>query len=143
MSARRGRPAKCAKKNISGLKNQPSSSRPASLPDSLAHSPTRSPSPAESLDDYSDAEIPDSIELDSLTYLEVDTDHNDSDNEADWDEVAVEDFNSRLLGMLAQIEEDRYDAQDDDWIPSQQAYEAKRTVERRNPEVNQVVQKNT
>ncbi|KAJ6453137.1 hypothetical protein C8R45DRAFT_1112647 [Mycena sanguinolenta] len=126
MSARRGRPSKRAKKNISGLKNQ---SRQASSPES----PARSPSPAESLGDYFDTQIPDTVELDSITYLEVDTDHDDSDNEADWDEIAENEFNNRLLEMVAQIEDDRLDAEDDDWMPTKEVYEAKRAADRRVP----------
>jgi phage pi2 protein 07 len=109
MATRRGRPAKRAKKNISGLKNQP---RPASSPES----PARSPSPTDSLGDYSDTEILDTMEMDSIMYLEADTDHDDDDNEADWDEIAENEFNTRLLEMVAQMEEDRLDAEDDDWI---------------------------
>ncbi|KAF8130400.1 hypothetical protein K438DRAFT_2134895 [Mycena galopus ATCC 62051] len=126
MATRRGRPAKRAKRNISGLKNQP---RLASSPES----PTRSPSPTDTLGDYSDTQIPDDMELDSIMYLEVDTDHDDNDNEADWDEIAEKEFNNRLLEMVAQMEEDRLDAEDDDWIPTKDAYEAQRAADRRVP----------
>ena len=65
-------------------------------------------------------------EMDSLMYLEVDSDHDDDDNEADWDEVADEEFQERLLEMIVKMEEDRRDAGDYDWIPTRQAAEAKR-----------------
>ncbi|KAJ7814049.1 hypothetical protein B0H13DRAFT_2465431 [Mycena leptocephala] len=126
MATRHGRPAKRAKKNISGLKNQP---RPASSPES----PARSPSPTDSLGDYSDTQILDTMEMDSIMYLEVDTDHDDDDNEADWDEIAENEFNNRLLEMVAQMEEDRLDAEDNDWIPTKEAYEAQRAADRRVP----------
>ncbi|KAJ7788027.1 hypothetical protein B0H14DRAFT_3162834 [Mycena olivaceomarginata] len=83
--------------------------------------------------DYSDSEGLDLTELDSLAFLEVNSDHEDSDNEADWDEVAKEEFQDRLFRFLAQIEEDRQDAGDSDWIPSRQASEAKRAAEKRKP----------
>ncbi|KAJ7801773.1 hypothetical protein B0H13DRAFT_2497390 [Mycena leptocephala] len=122
MATHHGRPAKRAKKNISGLKNQP---RPASSPES----PACSPSPTDSLGDYSDTQILDTMEMDSIMYLEVDTDHDDSD-EADWDKIAENEFNNRLLEMAAQMEEDRLDAEDDDWIPTKEAYEAQRAADR-------------
>ncbi|KAJ6470466.1 hypothetical protein C8R45DRAFT_937375 [Mycena sanguinolenta] len=111
MAAHHGRPSKRAKKYISGLKNQ---SRQPSSPES----------PAESLGDYFDTQIPDTVELDSITYLEVDTDHDDSDNEADWDEIAENEFNNCLLEMVAQMEDDRLDAEVNDWIPTKEVYEA-------------------
>jgi hypothetical protein len=37
----------------------------------------------------------------------VDSDHSDNDNEVDWDEVANEEFQDCLFGLLAQIEEDQ------------------------------------
>ncbi|KAJ7712675.1 hypothetical protein B0H16DRAFT_1702766 [Mycena metata] len=126
MAPRRGRPAKRARRNISGLKNQP---RQESSPES----PARSPSPTDSLGDYSDTQIPDDLELDSIMYLEVDTDHDDNDNEADWDEIAEAEFNNRLLEMIAQMEEDRLDADDNDWMPTNEAYEARCKADRRVP----------
>ena len=77
-------PSKRAKRNITGLKNQ--SSRPASSPE-----PPASPGSAESADDFSDSEALDIAELDSLTYLEVDSDYDD-DNQADLEEVATSEF---------------------------------------------------
>lgn len=127
MSKRRGRPTKRAKHNISGLRNQSSrQSRQPSLSDISGNS-------SDSDGDYSDSEGLDLTELDSLAFLEVDSDHEDSDNEADWDEVAKEEFQDRLFQLLAQIEEDRRDAGDSDWIPSRQASEAKRAAEKRKP----------
>jgi hypothetical protein len=126
MSKRRGRPTKRAKHNISGLRNQSSQqSRQPSLSDISGNS--------DSNGDYSDSEGLDLTELDSLAFLEVDSDHEDSDNEADWDEVAKEEFQVRLFRFLAQIEEDQQDAGDSDWIPSRQASEAKRAAEKRKP----------
>jgi hypothetical protein len=85
MSKHRGLPTKCAKHNISGLRNQSSQqSRQPSLSDVSGNS--------DSNGDYSDSEGLDLTELDSLAFLEVDSDHEDSDNEADWDEVAKEEF---------------------------------------------------
>jgi hypothetical protein len=101
MSKHRGRPAKRAKCNITGLKNQ---SRQQSVSEASDNS---------SDGDYSDSETLDLAELDSVAYLEADSDHDDDDNEADWDEVAQEDFQERLFTLLAQIEEDRRDAGDD------------------------------
>jgi hypothetical protein len=121
MQPRRGRPSKRAKHNISGLKNQ---SRKPPSPEASSNS---------SGGDYSDSETLDLAELDSLAYLEVDSDHSDNDNEVDWDEVANEEFQDRLFGLLAQIEEDQRDAGDDDWVPTRQAYTAKRVVEKRKP----------
>jgi hypothetical protein len=121
MQPRRGRPNKRAKHNISGLRNQ---SRPQSAPEASNNS---------SDGDYSDSEVLDLAELDSLAYLEVDSDHSDNDNEADWDEVAQAQFQDRLFGLLAQIEEDQRDAGDDDWVPTSQRYEDKRGAERRKP----------
>jgi hypothetical protein len=121
MNKQRGRPSKRAKHNITGLKNQ---SRQQSLPDASDNS---------SDSDYSDSSGLDLTELDSLAYLEVDSDHSDNDNEADWDEVAQEEFQDRLFQLLAQIEEDQGDAGDTDWIPSRAAYEAERAAERRKP----------
>ncbi|KAJ7914021.1 hypothetical protein B0H13DRAFT_1873365 [Mycena leptocephala] len=101
----RGRPSKRTKHNISGLKNQP---RQPSSPEASDNS---------SDGDYSDSEALDLTELDSFAYLEVDSDHSDDNNEADWDE----------------IEEDRRDAGDTDWVPPDKAYEAKQAAERRKP----------
>ncbi|KAJ7495718.1 hypothetical protein B0H11DRAFT_2227238 [Mycena galericulata] len=121
-----GRPPKRAKHNISGLRNQ------GSRQSSSSAAPTRNPSPAESSDDFGDfgdsgdSEDMNLLEMDSLMYLEVDSDHDDNDNEADWDEVADEEFQERLLEMIVKMEEDRRDAGDDDWIPTRQAAEAKR-----------------
>ncbi|KAJ7934109.1 hypothetical protein B0H13DRAFT_1855586 [Mycena leptocephala] len=123
MAGRRGRPAKRAKRNMSGLKNQ---SRQQFVPEA---------SDSSSDGDYSDSEPLDLTELDSLAYLEVDSDHSDSDKEADWDEVVQEKFQERLFGLIAQIEEDQRDAGDNDWIPTRDAYEAKQTAERRKPGV--------
>jgi hypothetical protein len=53
-----------------------------------------------------------------LAYLEVDSDHSDNNNEADWDEVADEEFQEHLFQLVAQIEEDRRNAGDTDWVPS-------------------------
>jgi hypothetical protein len=83
--------------------------------------------------DYSDSGGLELRDFDCLAYLEVDSDHADSDNEVDWDEVAKEEFQDHLFQLLAQIEEDRRDAGDTDWIPSGNAYEAKRAAERRKP----------
>ncbi|KAJ7036713.1 hypothetical protein C8F04DRAFT_1094175, partial [Mycena alexandri] len=109
------------KHNISGLKNQ---SRQQSVPEASDNS---------SDGDYSDSEGLDLTELDSLAYLELDSDHSDHDEEADWDEVAQTEFHERLLGLITQIEEDRRDAGDTDWVPTRDAYEAKRAAERRKP----------
>ncbi|KAJ7937738.1 hypothetical protein B0H13DRAFT_1852372 [Mycena leptocephala] len=79
--------------------------------------------------DYSDSSGLDLTELDCLAYLEVDSDHSDNDNEADWDEVAQEEFQDRLFQLIAQIE-DRRDAGDADWVPSRTAYEAERAAKR-------------
>ncbi|KAJ7798144.1 hypothetical protein B0H13DRAFT_1933806 [Mycena leptocephala] len=115
---------------MAGLRNQGSRQR------SVSAAPTQSPSPAEtpSPSDFGDSTEIDIGELDSLTYLEVDSDHDDGDNEADWDEVAQEEFHNRLLGMIAKIEEDHRDAGDDDWIPSRQASQAKWAIARHKPE---------
>ncbi|KAJ7021929.1 hypothetical protein C8F04DRAFT_1194977 [Mycena alexandri] len=123
MAVRRGRPSKRGKRNISGLRNQPGN---ISRAGSSSEANTRSPSPPESVEDFSDSEILDIAELDSITYLEVDSDHDDNSDEADWDEVASEEFQERLLEMIAKMEEDRRDAGDEDWLPPQQLYEAKR-----------------
>ncbi|KAF8137917.1 hypothetical protein K438DRAFT_1786203 [Mycena galopus ATCC 62051] len=127
MSKSRGRPPKRAKRNISGLRNQ---SRQQSTQQSLSDISGNS---SDSNGDYSDSEGLDLTELDSLAFLEVDSDHDDSDNEADWDEVAKEEFQDRLFELLAQIEEDQRDAGDSDWIPSRKASEAKRAAEKRRP----------
>lgn len=125
MQRGRGRPSKRAKRNITGLKNQSRQQpRQQSSPEASDNS---------SEDDYSDSEALDLAELDSLAYLEVDSDHSDNDNEDDWDEVAQAEFQDRLFNLLAQIEEDQRDAGDNDWIPTNQAYEAKRTAEKRKP----------
>ncbi|KAJ6547303.1 hypothetical protein B0H19DRAFT_1379597 [Mycena capillaripes] len=116
MAVRRGRPPKGAKRNISGLKNQ---SRQPSLNKTADNS---------SDSDYSDSEALDLAELDSLAYLEVDSDHSDSDNEANWDEIAQEKFQDCLVALMIQNEEDRRDAGDADWIPSRQEAEAKRSA---------------
>ncbi|KAJ7447116.1 hypothetical protein B0H11DRAFT_1929817 [Mycena galericulata] len=122
---RTGRPPKRAKRNISGLRNQ------GSRQSSSSAAPTRDPSPTDSDDigdyvDSGDSEAMNLLEMDSLMYLEVDSDQDDDDTEADWDEVADEDFQERLLEMIVKMEEDRRDAGDDDWIPTRQAAEAKR-----------------
>ncbi|KAJ6561653.1 hypothetical protein B0H19DRAFT_1068406 [Mycena capillaripes] len=122
MAVRRGRPPKGAKRNISGLKNQ---SRQPSLNKTADNS---------SDSDYSDSEALDLAELDSLAYLEVDSDHSDSDNEANWDEIAQEKFQDCLVALMIQNEEDRRDAGDADWIPSRQEAEAKRSAKRRKPD---------
>ncbi|KAJ7436542.1 hypothetical protein FB451DRAFT_1193838 [Mycena latifolia] len=96
-------------------------------------SPSRSPSPAESLSDYGDMEIPDIAELDSIAYLEVDTDHDDNYNEEDQEEIATENFNKCLLDMISRIEEDRQDAGDNDWLPTRERYEAQRKIARQKP----------
>ncbi|KAJ7303064.1 hypothetical protein DFH08DRAFT_826049 [Mycena albidolilacea] len=70
--------------------------------------------------DYSDSETLDLAELDSLAYLEMNSDHSDNDNEVDWDEVANEEFQDRCLG-------------DDHWVPTRQAYTAKWVAEKRKP----------
>lgn len=127
MAGKPGRPKKRTKRNISGLKNQDIQKPPT------PSSPSRSPSPAESLSDYGDMEIPDIAELDSIAYLEVDTDHDDNYNEEDWEEIATEDFNKCLLDMVSQIEEDRQDAGDNDWLPTRERYEAQRKIARRKP----------
>ncbi|KAJ7480947.1 hypothetical protein FB451DRAFT_1171521 [Mycena latifolia] len=127
MAGRRGRPAKRAKRNITGLRNQ--SSRAESSP---ASSPEPPASP-ESVDDFGDSDTLDVGELNSLMYLEVDSDHDDDDNEADWEEVATEKFQKHLLALIAKIEEDRRDAEDEDWIPSRKAIEIQRAAERRKP----------
>jgi hypothetical protein len=116
---RQGRPSKHAKHNISGFKNQ------------SRKSPSLEASSNASGGDYSDSETLDLAELDTLAYLEVDSDHSDNDNEVDWDEVANEEFQDHLFGLLAQIEEDQQDAGDDDWVPTRQAYTAKWVAEER------------
>jgi hypothetical protein len=80
MSKYRGRPAKQAKHNITGLKNQ---SRQQSL--------------SNTSDNSSNSNYSDFLGLDCLAYLEVDSDHSDNDNEADWDKVAQEEFQDRLF----------------------------------------------
>ncbi|KAJ7914660.1 hypothetical protein B0H13DRAFT_1872784 [Mycena leptocephala] len=120
MRKHRGRPTKRAKRNITGLKNQ---SRQQSLSNTSDNS----------RGDYSDSSGLDLTELDCLAYLEVDSDHSDDDNEADWDEVAQEEFQDRLFQLIAQIEEDRRDAGDTDWVPSRTAYEAEWAAKRRKP----------
>ncbi|KAJ7502214.1 hypothetical protein B0H11DRAFT_2223687 [Mycena galericulata] len=122
---RTGRPPKQAKRNISGPRNQ------GSRQSSSSAAPTRDPSPTDSDDigdygDSGDSEAMNLLEMDSLMYLEVDSDQDDDDTEADWDEVADEDFQERLLEMIVKMEEDRRDAGDDDWIPTRQAAEAKK-----------------
>ncbi|KAJ6546396.1 hypothetical protein DFH09DRAFT_1087719 [Mycena vulgaris] len=98
----------------------------------LSVAPTRTPSPAESSDEFGDfgdsgnSEAMNLSEMDSLLYLEVDSDHDDDNNEADWDEVADEEFQERLLEMILKMEEDHRDVGDDDWIPTREAAEAKR-----------------
>ncbi|KAJ7814489.1 hypothetical protein B0H13DRAFT_1924815 [Mycena leptocephala] len=89
MSKRRGRPPKRAKHNITGVRNQSrQQSRQQSLSDTSGNS-------SDSDGDYSDSHDLDLTELDSLAFLEVDSDHDDNDNEADWDEVAKEEFQDR------------------------------------------------
>ncbi|KAJ7936628.1 hypothetical protein B0H13DRAFT_2303681 [Mycena leptocephala] len=105
MAGSRVRRSKHAKYKISGLKNQ--SSRLASSPEA----PARSPSP-QSPDDCSD-----SNDL-------VDTDHDDDDNEADWEEIASEESQERLLGLIVKVQENLRDAGDDDGIPTRDAYKA-------------------
>ncbi|KAJ7024812.1 hypothetical protein C8F04DRAFT_1192105 [Mycena alexandri] len=109
-TGRRRHPAKCAKQNITGPRNQ---SRPQNL------SP-ESGSENSSDGDYSDSEVLDITELDSFAYLEVDTDHDSNNNEADWEEVAQADFQDRLFALIAQIEEDKRDAGDNDWMHTMQ-----------------------
>ncbi|KAJ7884053.1 hypothetical protein B0H13DRAFT_2278032 [Mycena leptocephala] len=111
MSKHRGHPAKRAKHNIMGLKNQ---SRQQSLSNTSDNS---------SNSDYSDSLGLDLTELDCLAYLEVDSDHSDNDNEADWDEVAQEEFQDRLFQLVAQIEEDQRDAGDTDWLNGEESRE--------------------
>jgi hypothetical protein len=72
MSKHRGRPAKRAKHNITGLKNQ--SRQQQSLSNTSDNS---------SDGDYSDSGGLELTELDCLAYLEVDSDHSDNNNEAD------------------------------------------------------------
>jgi hypothetical protein len=68
-----------------------------------------------------------------VAYLEVDSDHSDNDNEADWDEVAQEEFQDCLFQLIAQTEEDQQDAGDADWVPSWTAYEAEWAAKRCKP----------
>lgn len=69
------------------------------LPSWLAEPSPELPASPTSADDFGDSETLDIGELDSLTYLEVDSDHDDSDNEADWEEVATDEFQERLLSL--------------------------------------------
>ncbi|KAJ6475499.1 hypothetical protein C8R45DRAFT_1102777 [Mycena sanguinolenta] len=128
MSTHRGRPAKRVKRNISGLRNQPKQQSLPKQPDSLGNTSGNS-----SDGDYCDLDGLDLTELDCLAFLEVDSDHDDDDNEADWEEIAKTEFQESLFELLAKIEEDTRDAGDTDWIPSAEAYEAKRAAERRKP----------
>jgi hypothetical protein len=47
--------------------------------------------------------------------------------------VANEEFQDCLFGLLAQIEEDQWDAGDDDWVPTRQACTAKRVADKYKP----------
>ncbi|KAJ7438605.1 hypothetical protein FB451DRAFT_1192545 [Mycena latifolia] len=127
MAGRCGHPAKRAKRNLTGLRNQ------SSRADYSPKSSPEPPSSPESVDDFGDSEALDISELNSLMYLEVNSDHDDNDNEADWEEVATEELQEHLLALIAKIEEDQRDAADEDWIPSREAAEIKRAAERRKP----------
>ncbi|KAK7000916.1 hypothetical protein R3P38DRAFT_2787410 [Favolaschia claudopus] len=96
MASKRGRPAKKSKRNTSGLKSQD----------------------PEELSDYGDQEMPNDLELDSIVYLEVDTDHDDVYDEDDWEQIATAKFKERLLEMVLKEEEDK--TGDSDWLPSQE-----------------------
>ncbi|KAK6991463.1 hypothetical protein R3P38DRAFT_2803766 [Favolaschia claudopus] len=111
MASKRGRPAKKSKRNTSGLENQD----------------------PEELSDYGDKEMPNDLELDSIVYLEVDTDYDDVYDEDDWEQIATAKFKERLLEMVVKEEEDKRDAGDSDWLPSQERYEAERKVRIRKP----------
>lgn len=114
---KRGRPSKRAKKNISGLRNQPSqastalSASPspvASVVNSRASSVSgsRLPAPPE--------EIP--VHLDSLRVDwagEDEEDNTDVDDELDDDGWDDEEFGMRLAEMA-----EREDGKDSDWIPA-------------------------
>ncbi|KAK6966863.1 hypothetical protein R3P38DRAFT_2815709 [Favolaschia claudopus] len=111
MASKRGRPAKKSKRNTSGLENQD----------------------PEELSDYGDKERPNDLELDSIVYLEVETDYDDVYDEDDWEQIATAKFKERLLEMVVKEEEDKRDAGDSDWLPSQERYEAERKVRIRKP----------
>ncbi|KAJ7445374.1 hypothetical protein B0H11DRAFT_2249508 [Mycena galericulata] len=64
---------------------------------------TQAPTESDDIGDYvdsGDSEAMNLLEMDSLMYLEVDSDQDDDDTEADWDEVADEDFQEHLLEIV-------------------------------------------
>ncbi|PBK86095.1 hypothetical protein ARMGADRAFT_1035824 [Armillaria gallica] len=110
----RGRPSKHAKCNITRLQNQGIKGVPVTAEDPDTLQPDLEASHSESKD-----ELGSHVEttLDSIVHLEVDSDYDVEDNINErWDEIATQEFNNALISLTIQIEEDKRDVADEDWL---------------------------
>ena len=129
-------------RNISGLRNQRSkpltASRlphhPPALPEQVPIGVQGPSSPVSEQDDtWEDTDWDEQSwdpRLKTVTYLEIDSDGSegdDDDNDSEWKEIESEQFSEVLLELAIKLEDDARDLQDELWLTPKQQYEKKRS----------------
>lgn len=128
----RGRPSKRAKRNISGLRNQ----KPAPSNDSIlpldANDAGGSDSDFEEVNsDIDDPGCHSDTARDDVLYVELDTDDNDdTEEDEEWTEVATEQFNQKMIEFAVELEEQKHNQLDPNWVPRKKAGELERAAKR-------------
>ncbi len=124
----RGRPPQHAKCNITGLQNQGIKAVPVTAEDPNTLQPDLEASHSESKDEL-DSHV--ETTLDSIVYLEVDSDYDvEEDIDKGWDGIVTQKFNNALISLTIQIEEDKRNVADEDWLPTHQQKELERAKQR-------------